>query len=100
MGSLIPIGQGADAEIKTKLNDAFSGTGLKKLQKHWKKKEKLFAPDHRLARVAYRKKLHPTKTYPNDPKRKWYYLLAKILPQAYDGSTDGAGQPLTRLRPL
>jgi len=93
MGGLIPIGEGADAEIKAKLNEAFSGKNLEKLQKHWKK-EKLFDPDHRLSRFASRKKLHPTKIYPNDARRKWYYLLAVILPKATDGSLDQDGNPI------
>jgi hypothetical protein len=95
MGALIPIGQGADAEIKLKLNVAFSGANLTNLQKHWKNKEKLFDPAHRLARIAYREKLHPTKIYSNNARGKWYYLLSKVLPQASDGSTDAQGHLIT-----
>jgi hypothetical protein len=95
MGALIPIGQGADAEIKTKLNAAFSGDNLHNLQQHWKNKEKLFDKDHRLARLAFRAKLYPTKIYSNEAKKKWFYLLVKVLPQASDGSVDAQGNLIT-----
>src|SRR5947209_5668452 len=96
MGSLFNIGQGADAEIKTKLNDAFSGTKLVALQKHWETKEKLFDAPHRLEKFCARAKLHPTKNYGKDnAKGKWYFLLTKILKQATDGSVDGSGNPVT-----
>jgi hypothetical protein len=95
MGSLFNIGEGADAEIKQKLNKAFSGTRLQKLQVHWKNKEKLFNAAHRLERFCARAKLHPTKNYGTDnAKGKWYFLLKDILPRATDGSLDGANQPV------
>jgi hypothetical protein len=95
MGALFDIGQGADAEIKQKLNDAFSGTKLQKLQKHWDKKEKLFDDHHRLERFCARAKLHPTKNYgKDDAKGKWYWLLDS-LKKVTDGSVDGAGNPVT-----
>jgi hypothetical protein len=95
MGSLIPIGQGADIEIKTKLNDVFGGNKLKKLQNHWKNKEKLFDKQHRLARFCARAKIFPTKSYPTNAKGKWFYLLEDILPVATDGSMDGQGNLIT-----
>ena len=89
MGALFNIGEGADAEIKEKLNRAFSGKRLQKLQDHWKNKEKLFDAAHRLERFCARAKLHPTKNYGTDnAKGKWYYLLRDILPQATDGTLD------------
>jgi hypothetical protein len=95
MGALFDIGEGADAEIKEKLNKAFSGTRLQKLQGHWKNKEKLFNDAHRLERFCARKNLHPTLNYGTDnAKGKWYFLLKKILKQATDGTLDGAGQPV------
>jgi hypothetical protein len=83
------------AEIKEKLNRAFSGARLQKLQDHWKNKEKLFNAAHRLERFCARAKLHPTKNYGTDnAKGKWYFLLKDILTRATDGSLDGAGQPV------
>jgi len=97
MGSLFDIGQGADAEIKQKLNNAFSGKNLKNLQKHWKTKEKIFAADHRLEKFCARANLFPTGNYGNDDaKGKWFYLLTTILKKATDGSTDPlTGNPIT-----
>lgn len=90
MGALFDIGEGADAEIKEKLNKAFSGRKLGRLQDHFKFKEKVFDRSHRLERFCARAKLHPNGAR---AKGKWYFLLKRILAQATDGSLDGTGQP-------
>ena len=91
MGALFDIGEGADAEIKEKLNKAFSGRKLGRLQDHFKFKEKVFDRSHRLERFCARAKLHPNGAR---AKGKWYFLLKRILAQATDGSLDGTGQPI------
>ena len=69
MGALFDIGEGADGEIKQKLNRAFSGNRLERLQDHWKFKEKVFNTSHRLERFCARAKLHPAGAR---AKGKWY----------------------------
>ena len=91
MGALFDIGEGADGEIKEKLNKAFSGKRLARLQDHFKYKETVFDGTHRLERFCARAKLHPAGAR---AKGKWYFLLKRILPQATDGTVDGAGRPV------
>ena len=91
MGALFDIGEGADGEIKEKLNKAFSGKRLARLQDHFQYKETLFDGSHRLERFCARAKLHPAGTR---AKGKWYFLLKRILKQATDGSVDGTGRPV------
>jgi len=62
MGGLIPIGQGADAEIKDLLNKTFAGVNLDTLQNLYGT-EKLFDKDHTLHRVAYRLGCFPKNKY-------------------------------------
>jgi hypothetical protein len=52
MGALIPIGQGADAEIKKLLNATFTDVNLTTLQNLYAT-ETLFDQYHTLHRVAY-----------------------------------------------
>jgi hypothetical protein len=51
MGALIPIGGGADAEIRSSLNFAFNDLNIKTVRNQ---NEDLFDQDHHLHRVAYR----------------------------------------------
>ncbi len=82
MGGLIPIGGGADAEIKGLLNTAFNETNIKIVQAVVAK-ENLFDDHHHLHRVAYRLGTYPVKTYAgDDAKGKWFYFLKKILKDA------------------
>jgi hypothetical protein len=82
MGALIPIGGGADAEIKGRLNTAFNDTNLG-IVRGVHKNEKIFDGRHKLHRIAYRLGTYPTRTYPGDPaKGKWFYFLKKILKDA------------------
>jgi len=82
MGGLIPIGGGADAEIKGLLNTAFNDTNIKILR-GIVAKENLFDDRHHLHRVAYRLGTYPVKTYPgDDAKGKWFYFLKIILKDA------------------
>jgi hypothetical protein len=79
MGGLIPIGGGADAEIKGLLNTAFNDTNIKILR-GIVAKEDLFDNHHHLHRVAYRLGTYPVKTYTgDDAKGKWFYFLKTIL---------------------
>jgi hypothetical protein len=81
MGGLIPIGGGADAEIKDKLNAAFNDTNILIVQ-GIVAKEDLFDQQHHLHRVAYRLGAYPTRTYTGDSaqaKGKWFYFLKTIL---------------------
>jgi len=86
MGSLIPIGGGADAEIKTHLNAAFNDTNIL-IIKAVVAKENLFDGDHHLHRIAYRLGTYPIGNYPNDNAQgKWFFFLKKILMSAtYQG---------------
>jgi hypothetical protein len=82
MGALIPLGGGADAEIKGKLNAAFNDTNIKIVQ-DVVGKENLFDGNHHLHRIAYRLGTYPIKTYSgDDAKGKWFYFLKKILKDA------------------
>jgi hypothetical protein len=79
MGALIPIGGGADAEIKGRLNAAFNDTNLVILRTVIAN-EDLFDNKHHLHRIAYRLGTYPIRTYPgDDAKGKWFYFLKKIL---------------------
>jgi hypothetical protein len=86
MGALIPIGGGADAEIKGRLNAAFNDTNIA-IVRGVVTKENLFEKNHHLHRVAYRLGAYPIKTYPGDNAQgKWFYFLKKILKDAtYNG---------------
>jgi hypothetical protein len=87
MGSLIPIGGGADAEIKTYLNAAFDDNHIA-IVKGVVANENLFDDGHHhLHRVAYRLGTYPVKAYPNDNAQgKWFYFLKKTLKDAkYNG---------------
>ena len=82
MGALIPIGQGADAEIKNRLNHVFSGQNMALLQAD-QAAENLFDGNHTLARVAYRLGCYPQKSgYPEPSRAKWFYFLQNTLPAA------------------
>jgi hypothetical protein len=81
MGGLIPIGGGADAEIKDKLNAAFNDTNIM-IVRDIVANENLFDQPHHLHRVAYRLGAYPTRTYTGDSteaKGKWFYFLKTIL---------------------
>ena len=87
MGALIPIGGGADAEIKDKLNKRFSGQNLTNLKNARNTGgEDLFDGSHHLQRVAWRLRCYPTKTYNHNAKGKWFYFLHETLPAADDGT--------------
>lgn len=76
MGALMPVGSGPDKEIVTVLNNLFSGSNFDTLRDHNKNKEKLFADNRRLHRVAARIGAYPAKDYkPDDARRKWFYFL-------------------------
>jgi len=82
MGGLIPIGGGADAEIKGLLNTAFNDTNIKILR-GVVANEDLFDDHHHLHRIAYRLGTYPVKAYTgDDAKGKWFYFLKKILKDA------------------
>jgi hypothetical protein len=85
LGALIPIGQGADAEIKDKLNRTFSFDNLNQLQ-HNPSGENLFDGDHTLHRVAFRLGCFPVQSGGEKSRKKWFYLLKNVLPAAtYNG---------------
>jgi hypothetical protein len=82
MGALMPVGSGPDKEIVTTLNNLFSGKNLRALRNHNTNKEKLFASNRRLHRIAFRIGAYPAKNYgSDDAKRKWFYFL-RHLPKA------------------
>jgi len=85
MGALIPIGQGADAEIKSLLNSTFSAGNLKALQALWAT-EHLFDGNHTLHRVAYRLQCYPKGKYTEASRAKWFYFLRTTLTVAADGN--------------
>jgi hypothetical protein len=81
MGALIPIGQGADAEIKEKLNSTFSFDNLAALQGNIGT-EDLFDANHHLHRVAYRLGCFPALNHTEKARRKWFYFLKRVLTAA------------------
>lgn len=81
MGALIPIGEGADAEIKDLLNKTFHDVNLDTLQNLYAA-EHLFDANHTLHRVAYRLGCHPKKKYFEPSRAKWFYFLQTVLPAA------------------
>ena len=86
MGGLIPIGGGADAEIKGRLNAAFNDANIVIVRKV-AAGENLFDGNHHLHRVAYRLGAYPIATYTGDNAQgKWFYFLKNILSSAtYNG---------------
>jgi hypothetical protein len=88
MGSLIPIGGGADAEITGRLNAAFNDSNIV-IVRGKVAGEDLFNDRHHLHRIAYRLGTYPIGNYgSDDAKGKWFYFLKKILKDAnHNGST-------------
>jgi hypothetical protein len=83
MGSLIPIGGGADAEIKSRLNAAFNDKNII-IVRGQDAKENLFngQGNHHLHRLAYRLGAYPIGTYTGESARakgKWFYFLKHTL---------------------
>jgi hypothetical protein len=82
MGSLIPIGGGADAEIQNLLNTAFNATNIK-IVRTKVANENLLDDNHHLHRIAYRLGTYPIGNYTgDDAKGKWFYFLKHILKSA------------------
>ncbi len=82
MGSLIPIGGGADAEIQNLLNTAFNATNIK-IVRTKVANENLLDDNHHLHRIAYRLGTYPIGNYTgDDAKGKWFYFLKHILKNA------------------
>jgi hypothetical protein len=82
MGALIPLGGGADAEIKRQLNTAFDASHIG-IVRTKVAQEDILDDRHRLHRVAYRLGAYPVANYsPDDAKGKWFYFLKKILKDA------------------
>jgi hypothetical protein len=82
MGSLIPIGGGADAEIQNLLNAAFNATNIN-IVRTTVANENLLDDNHHLHRIAYRLGTYPIGTYAGDDARgKWFYFLKHILKTA------------------
>ena len=82
MGSLIPIGGGADAEIQNLLNAAFNGSNIK-IVRTKVADENLLDDHHHLHRIAYRLGAYPVGNYAgDDAKGKWFYFLKHILKTA------------------
>jgi hypothetical protein len=81
MGGLIPIGGGADAEIKGRLNAAFDDTNIV-IVRGQHTKEGLFDGNHKLHRLAYRLGAYPIRTYKGESAKaqgKWFFFLKKTL---------------------
>jgi hypothetical protein len=81
MGGLIPIGGGADAEIKGLLNAAFDDTNIA-IVRGQMAKENLFDGNHHLHRLAYRLGAYPVRVYKGDSAKaqgKWFYFLKNTL---------------------
>jgi len=82
MGSLIPIGGGADAEIQNLLNTAFNAANIK-IVRTKVANENLLDDNHHLHRIAYRLGTYPIGNYTgDDAKGKWFYFLKNILKNA------------------
>jgi hypothetical protein len=81
MGGLIPIGGGADGEIKGRLNAAFDDTNIV-IVRGQHTKEGLFDGNHHLHRLAYRLGAYPIRTYTGESAKaqgKWFYFLKNTL---------------------
>jgi hypothetical protein len=81
MGGLIPIGGGADAEIKGKLNAAFDDKNIAIVRSQMAK-ENLFDGNHHLHRLAFRLGTYPVRTYQGESAKaqgKWFYFLKHTL---------------------
>jgi hypothetical protein len=82
MGSLIPIGGGADAEIQNLLNAAFNATNIN-IVRTKVASENILDDSHHLHRIAYRLGTYPIGTYAgDDAKGKWFFFLKNILKTA------------------
>jgi hypothetical protein len=82
MGSLIPIGGGADGEIQGRLNAAFNDSNIG-IVRTKVAGEDLFTDHHHLHRIAYRLGTYPIGNYgSDDAKGKWFFFLKKILKDA------------------
>jgi hypothetical protein len=82
MGSLIPIGGGADGEIQNLLNTAFNASNIK-IVRTKVASEDLLDGNHHLHRIAYRLGAYPVGNYgTDDAKGKWFYFLNNILKTA------------------
>jgi hypothetical protein len=82
MGSLIPIGGGADAEIQNLLNTAFNASNIKIIRAKVANEDVLDG-NHQLHRIAYRLGAYPIGNYgADDAKGKWFFFLKKILKTA------------------
>jgi hypothetical protein len=82
MGSLIPIGGGADAEIQNLLNAAFNASNIKIIRTKVAN-EDLLDGNHHLHRIAYRLGTYPIGNYgADDAKGKWFFFLKNILKTA------------------
>ena len=90
MGSLIPIGGGADGEIQGRLNAAFNDSNIKIIRTKVAG-EDIFADNHHLHRIAYRLGAYPIGNYgSDDAKGKWFFFLKKILKDASHNGTSTA----------
>ena len=82
MGSLIPIGGGADAEIQNLLNAAFNASNIK-IIRNKVANEDVLDGNHHLHRIAYRLGTYPIGNYGADnAKGKWFFFLKNILKTA------------------
>jgi hypothetical protein len=82
MGSLIPIGGGADGEIQGRLNAAFNDSNIL-IVRSKVASEDLLNDHHHLHRIAYRLGAYPIGNYgSDDAKGKWFYFLKNILKNA------------------
>lgn len=89
MGSLIPIGGGADGEIQNLLNTAFNDTNIQIIRT--KVRDDLFDDNHHLHRIAYRLGTYPIANYgSDDAKGKWFYFLKHVLKNAQHNGTSTA----------
>ena len=89
MGALLPVGSGPDAEIVQTLNGLFKDPNLSALRAHHRR-EKLFDAGNRLRRVAFRIGAYPARDYgSDDAKRKWFFFLHHVLPQATQDAIKG-----------
>ena len=86
MGSLIPIGGGADAEIKASLNFAFNETNIQIVRSVFRNESLFDGTKHHLHRVAWRLGAYPVQHYSGDNANgKWFYFLKQLLPGASYG---------------
>lgn len=77
MGAALPNGN--DLEVIDQLNNAFTGANFATIRTHAAGDDFLWGSNKNLARAAYRLNIWPTGGPGNQPRRRWFAFLGRIL---------------------